>query len=320
MAYPVMPWRRAAALRGNPGPVRARLPALVALEEFRGRLHKCLTARADALFDLADAVLCSDHVVRSLVQLSLEPEFRRGHGALYDALAAGRVMTSGCSACSRRRCRRWWSGRGPRVDRGSRRHRPRDAGPRAGRAGKSQAAQVRDACAPGPGCGSRSTRPPIPGRTRSTPRAGSASTTAPATAGASKTTPGWEYQLWPDAQDERGGVVAGERVHDVNGPARQSRAGLVFRVSRGCSVCRGDLGDGALAEAWSTRFLQAPAVAIRAAVADVVDGAGLAAGGLVDLGDRVVGEQLGGPSGLFEVVAEVGPLPRGSCPSSGSGR
>ena len=25
------------------------------------------------------------------MQLSLEPEFRRGHGALYDALAAGRV-------------------------------------------------------------------------------------------------------------------------------------------------------------------------------------------------------------------------------------
>jgi hypothetical protein len=79
------------ALPGNPAPVPACLPALVALEEFRGRLHECLTARADALFDLADAVLCSDHAVTSLVQLSLEPEFRRGHGALYDALAAGRV-------------------------------------------------------------------------------------------------------------------------------------------------------------------------------------------------------------------------------------
>jgi hypothetical protein len=29
----------------------------------------------------------------------------------------------------------------------------------------------------------------------------------------------------PDTQDERGGVIAGERVHDVNGPARRSRAG-----------------------------------------------------------------------------------------------
>ena len=66
-------------------------PALGALREFRERLHGCLTARADALFELADAVLCSDRPVRSLVQLSLEPEFRRGHGALYDALAAGRV-------------------------------------------------------------------------------------------------------------------------------------------------------------------------------------------------------------------------------------
>ena len=35
--------------------------------------------------------------------------------------------------------------------------------------------------------------------------------------------------------------------------------------------------------------------------ADVVDGAGLAAGGLVDLGDRVVGEQLGGPPGFSEL-------------------
>jgi len=41
------------------------------------------------LLELADAVLCPDRPVRSLVQLSLEPEFRRGHGALYDALAAG---------------------------------------------------------------------------------------------------------------------------------------------------------------------------------------------------------------------------------------
>lgn len=35
--------------------------------------------------------VCADHPVTSLVQLSLEPEFRRGHGALYDALAAGSI-------------------------------------------------------------------------------------------------------------------------------------------------------------------------------------------------------------------------------------
>ena len=69
----------------------ARWRALRALEEFRLRLYGCFTARADALFELADAVLCADHAVTSLVQLCLEPEFTRGHGALYDALSAGRV-------------------------------------------------------------------------------------------------------------------------------------------------------------------------------------------------------------------------------------
>jgi hypothetical protein len=72
-------------------PVLPGNPALGALREFREQLLGCLTARADALLELADAVLCADRPVRSLVQLSLEPEFRRGHGALYDALAAGRV-------------------------------------------------------------------------------------------------------------------------------------------------------------------------------------------------------------------------------------
>jgi DDE superfamily endonuclease len=61
------------------------------LREFRARLYGCLTARPDACFELCDAILCADHAVTSLVQLSLVPEFRRGHGALYDALAAGRI-------------------------------------------------------------------------------------------------------------------------------------------------------------------------------------------------------------------------------------
>jgi hypothetical protein len=71
--------------------VLAEVAALEALREFRLRLHGCLTARADALFELADAVACADRPVTSLVQLCLEPEFRRGHGALYDALSAGRI-------------------------------------------------------------------------------------------------------------------------------------------------------------------------------------------------------------------------------------
>jgi hypothetical protein len=63
----------------------------LALREFRSRLYRCLTARPDALFELCDAILCADHAVTSLVQLSLEAPFTRGHGALYDALAAGGI-------------------------------------------------------------------------------------------------------------------------------------------------------------------------------------------------------------------------------------
>lgn len=69
----------------------ARCRALERLRGFRQSLYECLGARADALFELADAVLCADHAVTSLVRLCLEPEFTRGHGALYDALAAGRI-------------------------------------------------------------------------------------------------------------------------------------------------------------------------------------------------------------------------------------
>jgi hypothetical protein len=69
----------------------ARYQALERLREFRARLYDCLALRADALFELAGAVLCADHAVTSLVQLCLEPEFTRGHGSLYDALSAGRI-------------------------------------------------------------------------------------------------------------------------------------------------------------------------------------------------------------------------------------
>lgn len=80
---PLDPARAAGAVR--------RYRALEALREFRQRLYECLTARADALSDLTDAILCADHAVASLAELSLVPEFRRGHGALYDGLAAGRI-------------------------------------------------------------------------------------------------------------------------------------------------------------------------------------------------------------------------------------
>ncbi|MCW2638274.1 MAG: hypothetical protein JWP76_580 [Dactylosporangium sp.] len=61
------------------------------LAAFRRDFYQCLTARADALFEITDAVLCADGPVRSLVGLSLAPEHRRGHGALYDGVNCGRV-------------------------------------------------------------------------------------------------------------------------------------------------------------------------------------------------------------------------------------
>ena len=61
------------------------------LAGFRRELYASLTARADALFELTDALLCADGPVTSLVELTLVAEHRRGHGAMYDALNAGRV-------------------------------------------------------------------------------------------------------------------------------------------------------------------------------------------------------------------------------------
>jgi DDE superfamily endonuclease len=74
-------WRR--------GEVEPRVEAARArdrLAVFRRELYRCFTARADALFKVADAVLCADGPVKTLVGLSLAAEHRRGHGALYDAV------------------------------------------------------------------------------------------------------------------------------------------------------------------------------------------------------------------------------------------
>ncbi len=66
--------------------------ALERLGAFRGELYGCFTARADALFELGDALLCADAPVKTLVGLSLVPGHRRGHGALHDAVNAGRIQ------------------------------------------------------------------------------------------------------------------------------------------------------------------------------------------------------------------------------------
>ena len=61
------------------------------LARFREEFYGSLTARADALFELTDAILCADGPVHSLVDLTMVAEHRRGHGAMYDALGHGRV-------------------------------------------------------------------------------------------------------------------------------------------------------------------------------------------------------------------------------------
>jgi DDE superfamily endonuclease len=69
----------------------ADVESLAVLSWFRREFHACLTARADELSELADAVLCAGGPVRNLAALSLAPGHRRGHGALYDAVNSGRV-------------------------------------------------------------------------------------------------------------------------------------------------------------------------------------------------------------------------------------
>ena len=62
------------------------------LVAFRRELYRCFATYRDALLELADAVLCGGGPVRVLAELSLVPEHRRGHGALYDALNSGQVQ------------------------------------------------------------------------------------------------------------------------------------------------------------------------------------------------------------------------------------
>src|SRR5579875_3915920 len=68
-----MAWERAGVEDERPGaPGRAMTEATqTRLAAFRGELYRCFTARADELFELADAVLCSGGPVRVLAGLPL---------------------------------------------------------------------------------------------------------------------------------------------------------------------------------------------------------------------------------------------------------
>src|SRR5215218_9342792 len=61
-----------------------------ALRAFRHSIYRCFDHRADALFELGDALLTAG-VVPSPVHLSLQPSHRRGWGSLYAALRRGRI-------------------------------------------------------------------------------------------------------------------------------------------------------------------------------------------------------------------------------------
>jgi hypothetical protein len=65
---------------------------LMRLGAFRAELHACFTRRADALFELGDALLCAD-AFPSLPHLSLQPAHQRGWGSVYAALVRGRIDT-----------------------------------------------------------------------------------------------------------------------------------------------------------------------------------------------------------------------------------
>ncbi|WP_411055676.1 transposase [Streptomyces sp. E11-3] len=61
---------------------RGQRDAFAAVTALRTELYSCLLSRGDALFELCDALLCTDSPVRTLVDFALAPEHRRGHGAL----------------------------------------------------------------------------------------------------------------------------------------------------------------------------------------------------------------------------------------------
>ena len=83
-----------------------------ALAGFRRELYLSLGMRRDALFEVCDAVLCKPERVLMLAELCLEPECRRGHGGVYDALNCGEVRIGRLrQAVASIPLRRWDDGR-----------------------------------------------------------------------------------------------------------------------------------------------------------------------------------------------------------------
>ncbi len=177
--------------------VAAAIARYQGLREFRARLYGCLTARPDAAFELVDAILCADHAVTSLAELSLVPQFRRGHGALYDALAAGRIDDEALAGLLAGTLPplvdgdegRAWVAEHDRIDYGL--LEAALAGLPAG-----QAAQVKDACARWRRLRFAIDATPYPRPdAECSPGRGHVHHDACRCDGARKTIPGWEYQF-----------------------------------------------------------------------------------------------------------------------------
>src|SRR6266542_6654973 len=93
-----------------------------------------------------------------------------------------------------------------------------------------------------------------------------------------------------DLEDD--GVIG---VGDGSGMGKPRRVGsggaLVFVLSRWWSVCRGEFGDGGAGAGFVDDGFSVGEGGEEGVDGDVVDDAGVAAAGLVDEGDRVVGER-----------------------------
>ena len=84
-----MAWPREAVQDGQGGE-----QARGVLAAFRGELFRCFGTYRDTLSEVCDAVLCKQDRVHMAAELSLEPECRRGHGAVYKALNRGQVQVA----------------------------------------------------------------------------------------------------------------------------------------------------------------------------------------------------------------------------------
>ena len=84
-----MAWPREAVQDGQGGEQAGGL-----LAAFRGELFRCFGRYRDTLAEVCDAVLCKQDWVHMAAELSLEPECRRGHGAVYKALNRGQVQVA----------------------------------------------------------------------------------------------------------------------------------------------------------------------------------------------------------------------------------